>query len=129
MHIRVALGIISAAFATVSSASTPADVLFVNGAVYTVDAARSWASAVAVTGGRISFVGDSATAKTYAGPHTRVIDLNGRMMLPGFQDSHVHPSDAPNPDDALDLHGIMQRDEVFERIRQFAAAHPDARWI
>jgi predicted amidohydrolase YtcJ len=129
MHLRLALGTICAVLSTVSSASTPADVLFVNGAVYTVDAARSWASAVAVTGGRISYVGDSATAKTYAGPHTRVIDLDGRMLLPGFQDSHVHPSDAPNPDDALDLHGIMQRDKVLERIRQFATAHPAARWI
>jgi predicted amidohydrolase YtcJ len=132
MRICLVLGIVSATFAVASSGETtkaPADVLLVNGAIYTVDAARSWASAVAVTGDRISYVGDSATAKTYAGPHTRVIDLNGRMLLPGFQDSHVHPSDAPNPDNALDLHSIIHREQVLERIREFAAAHPGARWI
>jgi predicted amidohydrolase YtcJ len=129
MLIRVSLGMIATIFSVVSSAATPADILFVNGAVYTVDAARSWASAVAVTGDHISYVGNTSTANTLAGPHTRVIDLNGRMLLPGFQDSHVHPSDARNPDNALDLHGIIQRDRVLEQIRQFAAAHPDLRWI
>jgi len=115
--------------AATSGAVPPADLLFINGAVYTVDAARSWATALAVTGDRITYVGTDATARELVGPLTRLIDLDHRMLLPGFQDSHVHPSEAPNPANTLDLHGLIQREQVFERIRQFARAHPGRPWI
>jgi predicted amidohydrolase YtcJ len=110
-------------------AATPADLVFVDGAVYTVDAARSWASALAVTGDRIAYVGDEREARELVGPHTRLIDLKHRMLLPGFQDSHVHPAEAPNPADSLDLHGLVQREQLIERIRQFARTHPAKPWI
>src|SRR5690242_164929 len=71
-------------------AALPADLVFRNGAVYTMDAARSWATAVAVRAGRITFVGRRLPAGTI-GPRTEVVDLGGRMLLPGFQDGHVHP--------------------------------------
>jgi predicted amidohydrolase YtcJ len=87
------LAILCAARAEAASA----DLVFVNGAVYTVDAARSWASAVAITGERITYVGDDATARTFIDEATRVIDLNHRMLLPGFQDSHVHPGKCQIP--------------------------------
>ena len=74
-----------------TSEKKPADVVFVNGSVYTVDAVRAWATAVAVSGERIVYVGDDRTARAYVGSATRVVDLAGRMLLPGFQDSHVHP--------------------------------------
>ncbi|HEX8782950.1 MAG TPA: amidohydrolase family protein, partial [Steroidobacteraceae bacterium] len=115
--------------AATSGALPPADLVFINGAVYTVDAARSWASALAVTGDRIAYVGTDAGARELVGPRTRLIDLDHRMLLPGFQDSHVHPSDAPNPANTLDLHGLLEREQVFERIRQFARAHPERPWI
>jgi predicted amidohydrolase YtcJ len=115
--------------AATSGALPPADLVFINGAVYTVDAARSWATALAVTGDRITYVGTDAGTRELVGPHTRLIDLNHRMLLPGFQDSPVHPSDAPNPANTLDLHGLLEREQVFERIRQFARAHPDRPWI
>ena len=102
---------------------------FLNGAVYTVDAARSWASAVAVSGGRIAYVGDDAGARAYVGGATRVVDLARRMLLPGFQDSHVHPGDAPNPATALDVHGLRTREQILDRIRDYAAAHPEKPWI
>jgi len=113
----------------VRAGAAPADLIFVNGAVYTVDAARSWASAVVVTGGRITYVGDDATARTFVGEATRLIDLGHRMLLPGFQDSHVHPGEVPNPATALDLHGLVHREQVLERIRRYAKAHPEKRWI
>jgi predicted amidohydrolase YtcJ len=114
--------------ATIGACAAPADLVFVNGAVYTVDAARSWATAVAVTGERIVYVGDDATARSFAGPATRVIDLAHRMLMPGFQDSHVHPADVYSGD-MLDLHGLMQRDALFERIGQYARTHPEKAWI
>jgi predicted amidohydrolase YtcJ len=111
------------------AAAAPADLVFVNGAVYTVDAARSWATAVAISGKRITYVGDDATARRHVGPATRVIDLGHRMLLPAFQDSHVHPAMVPDPATALDLHGLVTRDAVFQRIRAYALAHPGKAWI
>jgi predicted amidohydrolase YtcJ len=61
-----------------------------NGAVYTVDSARSWARAVAVRGGRIVYVGGDSLPGGLIGPETEVVDLQGGMLLPGFQDGHVH---------------------------------------
>ena len=66
-----------------------ADLVLRNGVVYTVDAARSWARAVAVRGGRIVHVGQRVP-RELIGPKTEVVDLAGGMLLPGFQDGHVH---------------------------------------
>src|SRR2546423_8488917 len=68
-----------------------ADRVFRNGAIYTVNAVRSWAEAVAIRAGRIVYVGTDRGAQSWIGPQTRVVDLQGKMMLPGFYDSHVHP--------------------------------------
>src|SRR5262252_9093877 len=70
----------------------PADMVLRGGHAYLVDAARSWAQAVAVAGGRIVAVGTDAEVSALIGPRTEVIDLAGRMLLPGFTDSHVHAS-------------------------------------
>ncbi len=74
-----------------SDVNGSAELLFVNGPVYTVDAARSWATAVAVKGGTIVAVGADKDVRAWMGPHTEVVDLAGRMLLPGFQDAHIHP--------------------------------------
>jgi predicted amidohydrolase YtcJ len=70
-------------------ASAAADLVLRNGAVYTVDSTRSWAGAVAVRSGRIVHVGDDVPAELI-GDDTEVVDLAGGMLLPGFQDGHVH---------------------------------------
>jgi hypothetical protein len=80
-------------------------------------------------GGRIAYIGDDASARRFVQSGTRVVDLSGRMMLPGFQDSHVHPADVPNPANELDLHGTKDRAELLTRIRQFAQTHRDRPWI
>lgn len=115
--------------ATAFGGTDYADIVFLNGSVYTADAARSWASAMVVTGERITYVGDDVFAQRFVGPSTRVIDLQQRMVLPGFQDSHSHPAEAPNPATTLDLHGLVDREQVFERIRQYAQQHPEKPWI
>ena len=69
-----------------------AEIVLKNGAVYTVDAEKSWASAVAVLGGRIAYVGDDEGAQAYVGLRTEVIDLEGKMVMPGFFDCHAHAS-------------------------------------
>jgi len=68
-----------------------ADLVLKNGAIYTSNASRSWADAVAIKGGKIIYVGPNTGAQQYVSRTTRVIDLQGKMLLPGFFDSHVHP--------------------------------------
>ena len=106
-----------------------ADLVFVNGAVYTVDAARSWAQAVAVREGRIAAVGTDAAIRPSIDAHTEVIDLAGRMVLPGFQDAHVHPVYAGIDMLQCDLHDLVTKDDYLRAIAEYAAAHPDAAWI
>ena len=67
-----------------------ADLILRNAVVYTLDAARTWAEAVAIAGGRIVYVGNEGGLKPWIGPQTIVSDLQGKMLLPGFHDSHVH---------------------------------------
>lgn len=112
-----------------SDSAEPADLVLVNGHVYTVDAARSWAQAVAIRGGRIVAVGTSEAVKGEAGAATRVVDLEGRMVVPGFHDSHVHPIGGGIELGQCDLNGLDSREAVFDRVRQYAQAHPDAPWV
>jgi predicted amidohydrolase YtcJ len=107
----------------------PADVVFKGGAVYTVDAARSWAQAVAVKGGRIVAVGTDDSVSDLVGQKTEVHDLRGRMLLPGFQDAHVHP-----PSGGLEMLECNLSEaytqEGYERIvAEYANQHSDVEWI
>ena len=69
----------------------PADTLLTNGAIYTLDSKKPWAEAVAISGGKIAYVGTSAGARDLQGAGTKVIDLAGRYVQPGIVDAHVHP--------------------------------------
>src|SRR5215203_5761014 len=68
-----------------------ADLVFLNGTVITVDDAQPTAAAVAVVGNRIARIGSNDEIQDEVGPATRVIDLEGRTLLPGFNDNHTHP--------------------------------------
>lgn len=70
-----------------------ADMVLINGGIYTVDAERSWEEAAAVRDGEFVSVGSNTEVQPMIGPQTRVIDLAGRMALPGFHDAHVHAAD------------------------------------
>jgi predicted amidohydrolase YtcJ len=74
-----------------TAAESPADYVFENGYIYTVDKNDSVQQAVAVRDGRIVYVGNDAGAKAFVGPKTVSVDLEGRMMMPGLVDGHVHP--------------------------------------
>jgi predicted amidohydrolase YtcJ len=69
----------------------PADRVLLGGYVYTVDANRSVAQAIAIRGTDIAFVGSEAAAEAYIGPNTTVHELEGAMVLPGLHDVHLHP--------------------------------------
>jgi predicted amidohydrolase YtcJ len=106
-----------------------ADLVFRNGKVYTVDAPRSWASVVAVKAGRIVYVGRDSLPTGLVGPRTEVVDLAGRMMLPGFQDAHVHPVDSGVDLGECDLNAAPTARAAADTIRAYAAAHPELPWI
>jgi predicted amidohydrolase YtcJ len=127
--LAITLGLSFAAAAAASDGPTSADLVFDNGAVYTVDGARSWAQAVAVAGGRIVFVGTDAAAKAWIGPQTKVVDLGGKMLMPAFHDSHVHPVTSGMEVLECDLHGLETAQQVLDAVRAYAAAHPEAKWI
>jgi predicted amidohydrolase YtcJ len=73
-----------------NSDSEPADVLFLNGRIYTAYPAQPWADALAVKGQTIVAVGKNSELRKYQGPKTKVIDLHARMAMPGIIDSHTH---------------------------------------
>jgi predicted amidohydrolase YtcJ len=109
--------------------SGPADLVLRGGAVYTVDAARSWAEAVAVRGERIVYVGSDDGASAYIGPRTRVVDLDGKMVLPGFQDAHIHPPESGLSYLACPLYDLTTRDEYMQAVAECAKRQPDTPWI
>lgn len=95
-----------------------ADTVFFNGYVYTVDHVQPVAQAVAVKDGVIVFVGSNDNAKQLIGKRTNSIDLQGRMMMPGLEDVHLHPLSLVAPE-ACDLHNaIMTLDEMVPVLRQ-----------
>ena len=84
-------GLTLGAITVAAGADAPADALYVNAYIYTVDAHDQVAEALAVRHGRILYVGTSRAARALAGPSTRSIDLNGRLLMPGLVDGHMHP--------------------------------------
>jgi len=106
-----------------------ADLILRNGAVYTMDAARSWTAAVAIADGRIIYAGPDSGAAKLAGPSTRIVDLRGRMVLPGFHDSHVHLMEGGVGMSLCNLKDIKTPQEVLAEIRKYAAAHIDKPWV
>jgi len=110
---------------------THADLVFTGGAyggrVFLSDASRSRADAVAVRGGRIVALNREAT--DLIGPRTEVVDLDGRMLLPGFQDAHVHPLWGGLDMLRCDLADLSSQDAYLQRIGEYAAGHPDDEWV
>ena len=112
-------------------APQPADRVFINGAVYTVDADRSWAEAVAVRNGQVIAVGGNQEIQQLIGDNTRVTDLNGQMMLPGFHDSHTHLLIGIATDKECDLLRIPTLEGVQAKLAQCQqlAGFGDERWV
>jgi hypothetical protein len=110
------------------ASSEQADLVIRNARVYTVDPQRPWAQAVAVKGDRIAWVGDESGVSSYVGSATRVIDAGGKMLLPGFIDSHFHILLGGNPD-VLRIENGNSLKEIREQVRNFAKKRPELTWI
>lgn len=104
-----------------------ADRVFLGGKIWTGDTAHPYAEALAISGDRLLEVGSSADVKALASADTAVVDLHGRLVVPGFQDSHLHlPGRSVNQ---VDLHGVESLSEFQQRLLAFARAHPSLPWI
>jgi predicted amidohydrolase YtcJ len=110
-------------------AANAAELALTGGKIYTVNGERSWSEAVAIKDGRIVFVGTNDDAKAHIGKDTKVVDLKGKMVIPGFQDAHIHPISAGVEANSCDLNGSTSVDEYVAEIKQYAEANPDAAWI
>ena len=110
-------------------AKARADLIFTGGAVYTVDAARRWAQAVAVRDGKIAAVGTDEQARALAGRGTQIVELAGRMLLPGFQDAHCHPPGGGYDMLRCNLNDAYSLEEYERIIADYSADHPDEEWI
>ena len=113
-------------------AGPPADIVLHHGKIFTADAGRPWAQAVAIRGSRIIAVGDDGPVRALAGPGTRSIDLGGRVVVPGFNDSHSHlgvglprltlpPINIPGPGPTLQ--------EAVDQVSQAVAVAQPGEWI
>ncbi len=130
-HSLVPLAALSAVLVTVAftvacaDSPDPADLVLRNGAVYTVVPTQPWAEAVAVADGRIVAVGSDDEVAPLIGADTRVVDLEGKMLLPGFGDSHVHPVD----NRGCNVRDIVTLDAVIDAIRECASEGAADEWI
>jgi predicted amidohydrolase YtcJ len=121
------------ALATVGgSAATPAcvaDTIIVNARVHTVDPARPEARAIAICGDRIGAVGSDADVRALSGAATRVIDAGGRLVVPGFNDAHVHLIDGAAELVGVNLRSATDERDFARRLEEHARALPRGRWI
>ncbi|MFD9301957.1 amidohydrolase [Streptomyces sp. NPDC060048] len=106
-----------------------ADTVFVGGRVFTGTGPTPIDAAVAVSDGKIIAVADAATVRSLADADTDIVDLNGGLLVPGFQDAHVHPAVAGVQMLSCDLSEERTIDGYLTVVAEFAKAHPDAAWI
>ncbi|NQV86895.1 MAG: amidohydrolase family protein [Woeseiaceae bacterium] len=97
--------------------------------MYTMDASRSWATAIGVRDDKIIYVGFDSDAGVLRGPDTRVVDLGGKMLMPSFQDAHVHPLGAGREALTVDLNGLGSQEAYVAAVKAYADANPDVPWI
>jgi predicted amidohydrolase YtcJ/pimeloyl-ACP methyl ester carboxylesterase len=107
----------------------PADLVVLNGKVYTAGKHAAFAEAVAVRGNTIAAVGSAQEIERLRGPNTQVVDAGGGAVVPGFNDVHTHMLSGGLAMDTVELGGASTLDDVQQRIRAFASAHADRAWV
>jgi predicted amidohydrolase YtcJ len=120
-----ALGLLASA----ARAESPADLVLRNGVVHTLDARRPKAQALAIAGQRIVAVGSDAELGPFAGPKTRVIDLAGATVIPGFKESHGHLLSMGFARLSVDVSAIPSFPEVVRKLGEAARSRKPGEWI
>jgi len=119
----LAVGAISCS--TAEQTREPADVVFTNGRVYTVNAQQPWAEAVAVKANKIVYVGDAVGADAFVGDATERIDLAGKTVMPGFVDAHDHLIASGWTSKGVQLFDGKSRDEYIAIVKKYAEENPN----
>jgi predicted amidohydrolase YtcJ len=116
--------------AFVRAQSKPAaDLIITNAKIWTVDSSRPTAQAVAVLGDRITAVGSKQGVDSWRGPKTQVINADGKLLLPGFNDAHVHFVSGGMQLDSIQLNDATSSQEFARRIGERAKVTPKGVWI
>jgi predicted amidohydrolase YtcJ len=117
------------AIAAFGQAKPAADIIITNAKIWTVDKAHPQAEAVAVLDERVIAVGTAADVDQWHGPQTKVLDAQGKLLLPGFNDSHVHFVDGGDHLSQVQLKDAASPKEFADRIAQRARTTPKGEWI
>lgn len=121
--------VLTCSLCAVGQTKPAADLIINDTRVWTVDALRPEAEAVAVLGDRIVAVGSAAQVETWRGPQTRVVDAGGKRLVPGFNDAHVHFYDGGSQLDSVELNDATSAQEFARRIRERAAKTGKGEWV
>jgi len=104
---------------------TTSNFVIKNGSIYTVDKDQTWAQAIVIKNDKIVFIGTNKEAEPYIGTDSIVVDLKGKMVLPGFVDAHAHPSHAMDLVGNISLYGGDSLADYLKEISVFVEQHPD----
>ncbi len=115
-------------FCAAATYAQTADVVVTNAKVWT-GVNNATAQSIAVMGDRIAAIGSNADTKGMIGPRTRVIDAGGKLIVPGFNDAHVHFLETGQQLSSVDLRSAKTPQEFVQRIKDFASRLPKGRWI
>lgn len=113
----------------VAGPTEPADTVLKSGRIYTVDPGPTWAEAVAIRAGRLVAVGTDRSVAAFIGPRTRIIDLGGRLALPGFHDAHIHVAAGGLEQLQCPLDGAADIKATLARVAECAAASQEERIV
>jgi len=125
----LALSALLITLAPVPQRVAPADIVFKNGNVYTANDRSPQAQAIAVKGDRIVFVGTNVAAQRYVGPSTRVVDLHGHTVLPGFADAHQHLSGVGFREMTLNLEGTTSLQDFLAKVKERVDQAKPGDWV
>lgn len=126
LSLALMAGMVPAAMA--AEPAETADSIYINGNIYTVDDDFTTATAMAVKGDRILYVGDQEGAEAYLGTGTQVTDLEGKTVLPGLIEGHMHISNLGENHLKLDCY-FKSKEDILEMVRQAAEAAEPGQWI
>ncbi len=131
---KIAAFAVTVLFLTHAAKSVPgqsitADLVVTNANIRTMDAKRTTARSLAVLNGRIVAIGSDIDTRSLIGPRTRIIDAGDKLIIPGFNDAHVHFIETGHQLSLVDLRTAATPAEFVQRIKDFAATLPKGRWI
>lgn len=121
--------VLACGFALLGAQERTPDLILHNARIYTVDARNSIAEAVAIAGDRIVRVGSDRDVVSLKGPSTRVVNLRGATIVPGFHDAHAHVVGLGASLQDVDLRGTSSYEEVVGRVRRRLATARPGEWI